>query len=75
MDLTIPHTLYPSALPAAIAWCLFLAAVVGASAASAMFVRAKRPVVAAVVFFPVLLALLVFSVIVSVVITFFLHDI
>ena len=74
MDLTIPYTFYPSALPHRLAWVLFGVALLGALAASVVVARVKRPWVGVLVFFPILLGLLVVTVIASMVLTFFIHD-
>jgi hypothetical protein len=75
MDLTIPYTFYPLALPHWIAWTLFLLATVGGVCLG--FLRGRRGGwlsglgggVAAV------LGLLAVTMAASMVITFFLHDI
>jgi hypothetical protein len=74
MDLTVPYTFYPIALPHRIAWVLFLLALCGGVAAGvARGLRSGWP--------RGLLAgalsatgLLVMSMIAGMVITFFLHD-
>ena len=66
MDLTIPYTFYPLALPHWIAWVLFLLAVLGGLAIGAA--RGFRPgLLSAVV-------LLIAIMLASMVITFFVHD-
>ncbi len=66
MDLTIPYTFYPLALPHWIAWVLFLLAVLGGLAIGAA--RGFRAgLLSAVV-------LLIATMLASMVITFFVHD-
>jgi hypothetical protein len=74
MDLTIPYTFYPVALPHWIAWALFLAAVVGGAALGVVRGRAQGwgnglrvGVIGGA-------GLLLFTMVASMVITFFLHD-
>jgi len=74
MDLTIPYTFYPTALPHGLAWGLFGVAILGALAASVEIGRVKRPWVGLLVFVPVLLGLLVVTIVGGMVITFFIHD-
>ena len=74
MDLTIPYTFYPSALPRWLAWNLFGVALLGALAVSIVVARVKRLWAGVLVFFPILLGLLVVTIIVSMVLTFFIHD-
>ena len=74
MDLTIPYTFYPSALPHWLAWNLFGGALLGALAASAMVARVKRLWAGVLAFFPILLGLLVITIVASMVLTFFIHD-
>jgi hypothetical protein len=74
MDLTIPYTLYPSALPHGVAWGLFALAVAGSLAASVAVARVKRWWLGLLLFIPVLVGLLLATVLCSVVIMFFFHD-
>ena len=74
MDLTIPYTFYPLALPGWIAWLLFLAATVGGVTVGIVRGRGRgwraglRAGVVGV------LGLLVATMLASMVITFFVHD-
>ena len=74
MDLTIPYTFYPTALPHVLAWGLFGLAVLGALVTSFGVARVKRPWVGLLLFVPVLLGLLIATVVCSIVIMFFQHD-
>jgi len=74
MDLTIPYTFYPAALPHWIAWTLFTMAILG-GAAIGLSQRSRYgwPRVAAATAVSTL-GCLVVTVIASMVITFFVHD-
>ena len=74
MDLTIPYTFYPTALPHWLAWNLFGVALLGALTAAVVVARVKRLWVGVLVFFPILFGLLVVTIIASMVLTFFIHD-
>ena len=74
MDLTIPYTFYPPALPHGVAWGLFALAVLSAFATSFVVARVKRPWVGLLLFVPLLLGLLIATVVCSIVITFLLHN-
>ena len=74
MDLTIPYTFYPTALPHRLAWLLFSLAVGGSLAVCLMIAAYKKPRLAFLLFFPLLLVLLVVSMVVSSVIMFFIHN-
>ena len=74
MDLTIPYTFYPTALPHWLAWNLFGVALLGALTAAVVVARVKRLWVGVLVFFPILLGLLVITIVASMVLTFFIHD-
>ena len=74
MDLTIPYTFYPLALPHWIAWTLFSIAVLGGASAAAIAGRrrgwasgVRSGLVSGVV-------LLLLTMVASMVITFFVHD-
>ena len=74
MDLTIPYTFYPLALPHWIAWALFSAAIVGAACVGVVARRRgswARGVGYGLVGGAVLLFL---TMVASMVITFFVHD-
>jgi hypothetical protein len=75
MDFTIPYTFYPSVLPHGLEWGLFALAVLGALVTSFGVARVKRPWVGLLLFVPILLGLLIATVVCSIVITFFLHDV
>jgi hypothetical protein len=74
MDLTIPYTFYPSALPHGLAWGLYGLAVVGALAISFTIARDKKLWIGLLLFVPLLLGLLIVTIVCSMVITFFIHD-
>ena len=74
MDLTIPYTFYPVALPHWIAWSLFAVAIVGGTAAG--LVRGRREGFGSGVRAGVVggVGLLCVTIVASMVITFFVHD-
>ena len=74
MDLTVPYTFYPVALPHWIAWMLFLLAVLGGAAVG--IVKAMRRGVRLGLRAGALgtLGLLAATMVASMVITFFVHD-
>jgi hypothetical protein len=75
MDLTIPYTFYPLALPHEIAWGLFLVAVCGGVVAG-LIAGGRRGWVSGLHFGLVgVVTFLILSMIASMVITFFVHDI
>ncbi len=74
MDLTIPYTFYPSALPNEIAWILFVSALLGALVISFLIGKAKRPRFGFLAFVPALIAFLIATMLLSMVIAFFVHD-
>ena len=74
MDLTIPYTFYPLALPHWIAWALFSAAMLSAAAVGVVAGRRRgwaRGVRSGLIGGAVLLFL---TMVASMVITFFVHD-
>jgi hypothetical protein len=75
VDLTIPYTFYPIALPHWIAWTLFLVAILGGAAAGVM--RSRRRGVSSGLFAGLLsvIGLLAATMVASMLITFFVHDI
>ena len=75
MDLTIPYTFYPLALPHWMAWALFLTAITGGAVAGV--VRSRRRGWSSGVIFGTGIAagLLVATVAASMVMTFFIHDV
>jgi hypothetical protein len=75
MDLTIPYTFYPSALPHWIAWTLFLAAILGAVAVGMVRGRRRGWIKGVLVGLASGLGLLVVTILASMVITFFTHDV
>ena len=74
MDLTIPYTFYPMALPHGIAWLLFLAAVLGGGAAGFARGRSRGRTSGIAVGVISCVALLAMTMVASMVITFFVHD-
>jgi hypothetical protein len=75
VDLTIPYTFYPIALPHWIAWTLFLVAVLGGAAVGVLRGRRRgwpSGLFAGLVGMGAMLAV---TMIASMVITFFVHDI
>lgn len=74
MDLTIPYTFYPVALPHWIAWTLFILAILGGGATGFSkqsrygWIRATGVAIVST------LGFLVVTVVASMVITFFVHD-
>jgi len=74
MDLTIPYTFYPAALPHWIAWTLFTLAILGGGAIGlSQRSRYRWPGVAGAATVS-MLGCLVVTIIASMVITFFVHD-
>ena len=75
MDLTVPYTFYPAALPHWIAWSLILAAIAGGAFVGVQ--RARRASIASglLVGLAAGAGLLVATMVASMVITFFVHDI
>jgi len=74
MDLTVPYTFYPVALPHWIAWVLFLVAVLGGGAVG--IVKTRRRGVRLGLWAGALgtLGFLAATMVASMVITFFVHD-
>jgi hypothetical protein len=75
MDLTIPYTLYPSALSHGLSWALFIVAVLASLVISVAVARAKKPWLGLFLFVPVLIGLLIVTIVCSMVVTFFTHDV
>jgi len=75
MDLTVPYTFYPTALPHWIAWTLFSVAVAGGVGAAVIQVRRRGRVRGVLVGAISGAGLLIATMIASMVITFFLHDV
>jgi len=74
MDWTFPHTLYPSALPSAVVWLLFLSScLLSAILLERIHDKAtpKRTILLAL---PVCVGVLIVSILLGVALTFFLHD-
>jgi hypothetical protein len=74
VDLTVPYTFYPLALPHWIAWTLFLIAVSGGAAIGVAVARGKGWRVGLGAGGIAILACLLATTVASMVITFFLHD-
>jgi hypothetical protein len=74
VDLTIPYTFYPVALPHWIAWVLFLIAIAGGAIAGITRGRAGGLVRGSVAALIVGVGLLIGTAVASMVITFFVHD-
>lgn len=72
--MTIPYTFYPSALPHWIAWCLFTLAILGALAAAVVRGRTRGWVRGAIAGFLYSVGFLFVTMLASMVITFFVHD-
>lgn len=75
MDLTIPYTFYPIALPHWIAWALFLTAVAGGLAVGIVRGTARGAMSGFWAGVVGGAGLLVMTMLASMVITFFVHDI
>ncbi len=67
VDLTIPYTLYPTALPHTLAWALFVAAIAGAAFVSCVIARVRGLKSAILLFLPVFCVLLVLTIMLSVI--------
>lgn len=74
MDLTIPYTFYPTALPHRLAWVLFSLAVGGSLVVCGALAANKKTRLALLLFFPLLTVLLLVSMVCSGAIMFFLHN-
>jgi hypothetical protein len=74
MDLTIPYTFYPLALPHSIAWILFAITVVGGTAAGIARGRVEGWISGVRAGFIGGVGFLVVTMAASMVITFFVHD-
>ena len=74
MELTIPYTLYPYALPHWLAWVLFSLSIGGSFIVSVMITARKKTRLSVLLFFPLLAVSLIVSIVCSVAIMFFIHD-
>ena len=74
MDLTIPYTFYPTALPHRLAWVLFSLAVGGSLLVCVALAANKKTRLSLLLFFPLLIVLLFVSMVCSGAIVFFMHD-
>jgi hypothetical protein len=74
MDLTIPYTFYPIALPHWIAWLLFLIAIAGGGVAGITRGRAGGLVKGIAAALIVGAGILIGTMVASMLITFFVHD-
>jgi hypothetical protein len=75
MDLTIPYTFYPLALPYWMAWALFLLAMVGGAAAGVARGRVRGWMSGLRAGLLAALGLLIVTMIASMAIAFFVHDV
>ena len=73
MDLTLPYTLYPTALPHWIAWLLFLLAITGGVVVGVRRLRTSGWTSGGLVGLASTMGLLFVTIIASMVITFFIH--
>jgi len=74
MDLTIPYTFYPSAMPHRLAWLLFLLAIGTPLIVCATIAASKRTRLSLILFFPLLVAFVIISMVCGMIITFFTHN-
>ncbi len=74
MDLTIPYTFYPSALPHWLAWVLFSAAILGGGVAGTVRARDGRWASGLAIGMASACLILVATAIASMAFTFFLYD-
>jgi hypothetical protein len=74
MDLTIPYTFYPVALPHWMAWALFLAAIAAGACVGVVRGRGRGWMSGLRVGLAGPLGFLLLTILLSMVITFFLHD-
>ena len=74
MDLTIPYTFYPIALPHWIAWTLFLLAMLGGAAVGVARGRGRGSLSGVLTGLFAVIGFLAATMIASMVITFFVHD-
>lgn len=75
MDWSIPQTFYPSALPGPVTWALFLLALSVAGGASWMTARRRGWKIALLLLGPITACTVFASMIVSMVLAFFVHDV
>lgn len=74
MDLTVPYTFYPTALPHWIAWTLFVLAIAGGVTAAVVRTRQHGWVNGLLVGIVSLMGFVIATMVLSMVITFFVHD-
>jgi len=74
MDLTIPYTFYPTALPHWLAWVLFSLAVGGSLVVCLALAVRKKTRLSLLLFFPLLIVLLFVSMVGSGIVMFFISD-
>jgi hypothetical protein len=74
MDLTVPYTFYPIALPHWIAWTLFLLAMLGGAAVGMVRGRGRGRLSGILAGVVGTIGFLAATMIASMVITFFVHD-
>jgi len=75
MDLTVPYTFYPTALPHWIAWLLFLLAIAGGVLAGAVRARRYGWRNGTLVGLANAVGALLVTIVASMVIMFFIHDV
>ena len=75
LDWTIPEPFYPSALPAALSWFLFVLVILGTATLTKAVAKRSSLKLALLLSIPVALGLLVLSAFIGMIITFFIHDI
>lgn len=73
MDLSIPYTFYPTALPEWISWMLFGSVIAGSIFGTLIISKFRSPIYGALAMFPLTLVLLILSSILSAVIMFFIR--
>jgi formate-dependent nitrite reductase membrane component NrfD len=74
MDWTIPYTFYPMALPGWISWVLFLIAIAGGCFTGFFIARRRGWYLRILALLTSTVAFLFASMVISMVITFFVHD-
>ena len=75
MDWTVPHTFYPTAIHGVWSWGLFMLALMATAGLSAVIVRSANVKMALLLVVPIGAAMLVASMVLGMVVAFFVHDI